>query len=185
MSTSQCSGTEPLNQKVLKRRDRTQVPARPLKVHPWWGLIVSCSGDGVTRFCLGHWVPSLLDSDSPCVPGFGLHGGELSPSTPGCPLSLTFQFPLGTGPAQDGSVAMQMGDSGQVGCAVRGCPLRPPSHFRRTALVPQGVWPGLVKAQDVQLKFQMNSNSLFNGSLNSFMGQTYSQDHLLSTSKSD
>lgn len=118
-----------------------------------------------------------------CVPGFGLHGGELSPSTPGCPLSLTFQFPLGTGPAQDGSVAMQMGDSGQAGCAVRGCPLRPPSHFRRTALVPQGVWPGLVKAQDVQLKFQMNSNSLFSGSLNGFMGQTYSQDHLLLTSK--
>lgn len=74
-----------------------------------------------------------------CVPGFGLHGGELSPSAPGCPLSLTFQFPLGTGPAQDGNVAMQMGDSGQAGCAVRGCPLRPPSHFRRTALVPRGL----------------------------------------------
>lgn len=29
--------TEPLNQKVLKRRDRTQVPARPVEVHPWWG----------------------------------------------------------------------------------------------------------------------------------------------------
>lgn len=59
---------EPLNQKVLKCGDRTQVPVWPLEVHPWWGLIASCSGDGVIRFCLGHWVPSLLDSDSLLCP---------------------------------------------------------------------------------------------------------------------